>query len=298
MNGVSFKEGSLSSNSSSLTDLDADIYTIYADIQNYPVMLILTEINEATMDTLFTNTESVGALSGTAEWEARWTAWIFQVLAALSCVQTILGFTHNDLHTNNVVWSKTDEPYLYYKTKGDLTFRVPTFGKIFKIIDFGRAIFTINSQIFISDDFKDDNDAAGQYIFSPLVKNFKKEILPNPSFDMCRLAVSLLDGIFPKRPEQLEEGVILSKEPGLIVKETGSPLYNILWSWMVDDRGRTVFMNPDGSERFPDFDLYKHIAEFVHGAVPSRQIVKPIFEPFQISLKDIPEGVKMYSLFF
>jgi hypothetical protein len=296
MNDVGFAEGSDHEHSES-TGVDMDEYAIYADIQNYPVMLILTEMNKSTMDSLFSDVGAAGAEPGTAEWDARWTAWIFQVLAALSCAQTILGFTHNDLHTNNVVWSETSEPYLYYRTKADNVFRIPTFGKIFKIIDFGRAIFTINSQIFISDDFKDDNDAAGQYVFSPLVSKFKKEIPPNPSFDMCRLAVSLLDGLFPKRPEPLEGGGILSKEPGLIMKETVSPLYNILWSWMIDDKGRSIFMNPDGSERFPDFDLYKHIAEHVHGAIPSRQFGKPIFDSFQISSKDIPEGAKVYSLF-
>jgi len=295
MNEVSFVEGSLASSTES-SDQDND-YIIYADIQNYPVMLILSEINTATMDKLLTDFDSVGASPGTAEWEARWTAWIFQVLSAISCVQTILGFTHNDLHTNNVVWSETEEEFIYYKTQADVIFRVPTYGKLFKVIDFGRAIFTINSKMFISDDFKDDNDAAGQYIFSPLVQKFKKEILPNPSFDMCRLAVSLVDNVFPKRPDPLENGGILSDEPGLKVKETVSPLYNLLWSWMIDDRGRTVFINPDGTERFPDFDLYKHIAEYVHCAVPSRQFTKPIFEPFQISSKDIPEGVKVYSLF-
>jgi len=278
-------------------DSTEEEYVIYADIPEYPVMLILSEINEGTMDSLFTKFDSVGAIPGTADWESRWTAWMFQVLAALSCAQTILGLTHNDLHTNNIVWSETNLEYLYYKTKADNIFCVPTFGKLFKIIDFGRAIFTINSQMFISDDFKDDNEAAGQYVFSPLVDKFKKEIPPNPSFDMCRLAVSLLDGLFPKRPEELKDGGILSKERGLTMKETGSALYNILWSWMIDDKGRTVFMNPDGTERFPDFDLYKHIAEHVHGAIPYRQFTKPIFDTFQISLKDIPEGVKVYSLF-
>jgi hypothetical protein len=293
---MTFAEGSVSSGIDSI-DSNIDKYTIYADIEKYPVILILTEINEGTMDGLFTNFDSVGAAPGTPEWELRWTAWVFQILAALSCVQTILGLTHNDLHTNNIVWSATEEPYLYYSTRSNNVFKVPTFGKIFKIIDFGRAIFTVNSQMFISDDFKDDNDAAGQYVFSPLVQKFKKEIPPNPSFDMCRLAVSLLDGVFPKRPSPSDSNTVLSEEPGLTMKETVSPLYNILWSWMIDDKGRTVFMNPDGSERFPDFDLYKHIAEFIHGATPSLQFTKPIFDSFQVSSNEVTSGTKIYSLF-
>jgi hypothetical protein len=54
-------------------------------------------------------------------------------------------------------------------TSGQL-YKVPTFGKLFHIIDFGRAIFKINGTWFISDDFRAGNDAEGQYAFPPLVQ--------------------------------------------------------------------------------------------------------------------------------
>lgn len=272
-------------------------YIIYADIPNYPVMLILTEQNEGTMDMLFENSDIVGARIGTAEWEARWSAWLFQVIAGLSCIQTLLGFTHNDLHTNNIVWSTTADEFIYYRTRAGATFKVPTFGKIFRIIDFGRSIFTINGQMYISDDFKVGADAEGQYEFYPLVQKVKKEVLPNPSFDLCRLAVSLMDGVFPKTPGQKEGGSILSKERGLTVHETVSDLYNMVWSWMIDDNGKNIYINPDGSERFPTFDLYKHIAAHIHKAVPSQQIMNVVFDTFHISDNDVPSGTKVYSLF-
>ena len=284
------------SSSSASDDTDTyseepDKYSIYAEIQNYPVMLILTERNEGTMDSLFENPSLVGHQPGTPEWDEIWTAWTFQIIAALCCLQTLIGFTHNDLHTNNIVWTTTEQEYIVY-TSQTTTFRVPTFGRIFRIIDFGRSIFTINKQQFISDDFKNEHHAEGQYVFSPLVKKFDKEIPPNPSFDLCRLAVSLIEGVFPEKPAKKEGGAILSKEKGLTVYETVSPLYNILWSWMIDDEGRNIFINPDESERFPDFDLYKHIAEFVHKAIPSQQVGHEAFVRFQVDA-----GPKGYSLF-
>ena len=260
-------------------------------------MLILAEQNSGTMDILFENQAEVGAQPGSANWEVRWTAWIFQIIAALSCVQTVLGFTHNDLHTNNILWSETKDEFLYYSNRSGSVFRVPTFGKVFRIIDFGRAIFKINDQMFISDDFKTGNDAEGQYCFSPLVQKVVKKILPNPSFDLCRLAVSMIDGIFPKIPLSLNNGSVLSNEPGLIVYETESALYNMIWSWMIDINGRNIFINPDGSERFPDFDLYKHIAAYIQNAVPSQQFNKSAFDTFQLSPNDVPKGQKVYSLF-
>jgi hypothetical protein len=228
------------------------------------------------------------------EWEERWTAWLFQIVAALVCAQKIIGFTHNDLHTNNIVWTATEEEFLYYRTGAGVIYRVPTFGKIFKIIDFGRAIFTINGKMYISDDFKEDNDAGEQYTFSPLCEECEKEVPPNPSFDLCRLAVSLLGSLFPVKPDEIEDGDVLSKERGLVVKETVSELYNLLWSFMIDDAGKNVFMNPDESERFPNFDLYKHIAEYVHVAVPAEQVAKPIFGGFVFGGK---VEKKVYPLF-
>jgi len=294
MSDVCFEEKG-SQDSESESDEGEPEHMIYAEIPDYPVMIIITEKNANTMDMLFDNFGEVGALPGRSEWNNRWTAWLFQIVAALSVLQGMIGFTHNDLHSNNIVWSYTQEEYIIYKTRSGMHFKVPTYGKIFRIIDFGRAIFRINGQRFISDDFKKGNDADGQYVFSPLVQKFTKEIPPNPSFDLARLSVSIIDGIFPKKPSTKPGADILSSEPGLIVHETVSELYNLLWTWMIDDEGKNIFTCPNGNERFPDFDLYKHIAEFVHGAVPSKQFFTPAFQVFRVEEEAI--SGKVYSLF-
>ena len=275
---------------------DTDNLRVYAELSDFPVMLIAIENNSGTMDALFDNYEEIGAKPGTPEWEIRWSAWVFQVLAALSVAQALIGLTHNDLHTNNIVWTPTSEEFFYYTLKSGAVFKVPTFGKLFRIIDFGRAIFTINGTQFISDDFRPNNDADGQYSFRPLHPKPKMEVPPNPSFDLSRLAVSMFEALFPDEPEDKEGGTILSSEEDLVMRETVSPLCNCLWSWMLDDEGRNVLIEPNGDERFPGFDLYKHIAASVHGAVPSQQFKHPAFDRFQVNPSEVG-AVKKWSLF-
>jgi hypothetical protein len=275
---------------------EEDNYSIYADIYNFPVMTIFSENNIDTMDSLL-NLDTSSEEPGTEEWEAKWSAWIFQVIAALCVMQKILGMTHNDLHTNNIVWSPTDIEFLYYKGANGTVWKVPTYGKIFRLIDFGRSIYTINGKMFVSDDFRNGNDAAGQYSFSPLFSNPKEVVAPNPSFDLSRLAVSLFEALFPQKPEDTESKKILSEEDGLVVRETKSDLYNILWTWMVDEEDKNILMEPDGSERFPDFDLYKHIAAYCKNAYPDEQIYKKPFSNFIVPSNQVPEGAKQYPLF-
>jgi hypothetical protein len=279
-----------SQNSDSGSDVE-----IFAEVKNFPVMMIFTESSEDTMDSLLDKYDDLGCEPGSDEWEALWTAWIFQVIAALTVAQRIFGFTHNDLHTNNIVWEATDKEFLFYKSVDGTVFMVPTFGKIFKIIDFGRSIFKINDTMFYSDDFREGNDAGDQYSFADLRTHTEMETVhANPSFDLSRFTVSLFDALFPEPPPKRKNGATLSKEEGLIVKETESDLYNLLWSWLICDDGHNVLVDQLGDERYPDFDLYKVIAAQVHGAIPSQQIRKPIFECFHFK-GHVDE--KIYALF-
>ncbi len=273
---------------------------IMAKINNFPVMMIITEPSKGTMDDLLNHFEDLECGPGDRRWEELWTAWIFQILAALSVLQTFFGFSHNDLHTNNIVWDTTEEKYLYYSNRDGTVWRIPTYGKIFRLIDFGRSIFWVNQKLFFSDDFREGNDAAEQFAFGPLHSGNEEEeeIHPNPSFDLCRLAVSMFEGIFPVTPEKRKGGAVLSNEPGLLVKETKSNLYNLLWSWMIDEDGRNVLMDPDGRERYPDFDLYKVITQKVHCAVPREQIMRPMFDQFRVGKKNVPKSARVYNLFF
>jgi hypothetical protein len=167
------------------------------------------------------------------------------------------------------MYIETDEPYLYYTYK-DIHYKVPTFGRIFKIIDFGRAIYSWEGKQFISDSFHPDGDAATQYNIEPF-RDFSKPILePNYSFDLCRLACSMVDML----PDD-------------------SAVYDLVEEWCNDDKHRNVMYKKNGEERYPDFKLYKMIARTVHNHVPELQLTKPIFAQYRTT--EIHESMNLNS---
>lgn len=264
---------------------------IWLEIKDMPVIIINQEAQEGVMDDLLDGDEYG------SQWEAQWIAWLFQVVAVLSFLQKAICFTHNDLHSNNIIWRKTDKKYLYYKLKDGATWRVPTYGKIFSLIDFGRSIFKLGKHQWISDDHWPDQDAGDQYNFGPFYDSTKPKCTPNNSFDLCRLAVSLIDGLFDEPPPKKKgkKVPIMSKEGDWTMYETRSQLYNLLWSWTVDDSGQTVFESRDGTEKYDGFELYIHIAQDVHSAVPREQLSKPVFQGF-VWKNPVPDKETVYQL--
>lgn len=277
---------------------DSDGCNVFLTVKKFPVMMIFTEKNTSTMDDLLENYEEVGAEPETDGWEDRWSAWLFQIIAALTVAQTLFKFTHNDLHTNNIVWAETEQEFLYYTTLNKKVYKVPTYGKIFKIIDFGRSIFSLNEHLFISDDFSEGNDADTQYNFPPLSNKTEEPIVyPNPSFDLARLSISLIEGLFPETPRDKLNAKILSKEKGRVVKETISDLYNMLWFWLIDEKGENILLDENDNERFPDFQLYVHISMHCKNAVPKDQLKQKVFQKYLIKDINIPKDTKVYSLY-
>lgn len=272
-------------------------FDICLELPNMPIITIAQEAQDGVMDELLEEDTIDGFERETQEWENRWTAWMFQVVAALTFLQSAICFTHNDLHSNNILWRKTDQKYLFYRKRDGTIWRVPTFGKIFTIIDFGRSIFRLGRHLWVSDDHWPEQDAGDQYNFGPFFDHSKPKVPPNPSFDLCRLAVSLIDGLFDEPPPKKKgKGVpVMSQEGSWKVYETRSPLYNLLWSWTVNDKGETIYETEDGEEKYDGFDLYIRIAQDVHGAVPQEQLHRPIFQQFVWKNKVSSED-KIYSL--
>ena len=253
-------------------------YDIFIKIPNLPVALIYQEAHDGTMDSLLDEEELDGCKHGSKAWEQKWIAWLWQVVAALAFLQRTIGFTHNDLHTNNIVWRKTKKQYLYYKTHKGTIWRIPTYGKIFAVIDFGRAIFHLENKKWLSNDFLPGEDAHGQYNFGPIYDKDCPKIAPNYSFDLCRLAISMIDGLYPEdKPDSM--------------------LFKLLWSWTLDDEGNTVYEDLEGEERYSGFKLYMAIASDCHNAVPREQLEKEIFDKFKVEDKSsIPKGSKIYHV--
>jgi hypothetical protein len=153
---------------------------------------------------------------------------------------------------------------------------VPTYGKIYKIIDFGRSIYTYAGKIFCSDSFATDGDAATQYNFEPFYDNTKPIINPNYSFDLCRLACSIY------------EFVIDHENPGKL-----NQLQTTIHRWCIDDRGKNVLYKKNGDERYPEFKLYKMISRTVHNHTPESQLHFPYFKQFATK---IPNKIDVMDL--
>lgn len=196
-------------------------------------------------------------------------AWLAQVIFALTYAQRTFGFVHNDLHVMNVMYVPTDKEYVYYGVGGKI-YRVPTFGKLIKIIDFDRASFSVKvskmkeARFFMSDQFHQDEEAGGQYNIAPFYNPKYPELKPNPSFDLVRLATSMFWDCFPKGPCEEYES---------------NPIYRMFMQWTTLPDGKSVlFRNVaegDMSDRYHGFHLYKAIARYCRDtAVPRKQIEK------------------------
>ena len=254
------------SNSNSNSDIEE---TIEAIIPQFPVQVIGMEYCENTFDDLI--------LSDELKDEKEWFSAFMQIIMILITYQKTFAFTHNDLHTNNVMYNTTDKKYLYYCYKKKY-YKVPTFGRLFKIIDFGRSIYKYNGKVFCSDSFQTGGDAATQYNTEPYFNEKKPRLEPNYSFDLCRLACSIFDYLV----DDLDEVKDLSK---------CDPVKKLIVEWCLDDKGINLLYKNNGVDRYPDFKLYKMIARCVHNHTPQAQLERPEFKSFEYTKKDIPTEV-------
>jgi hypothetical protein len=230
----------------------------YAYIENFPANLIFLEKCTNTLDSLFMHHEID---------EKNGAAYLMQIIMSLIAFQKAFHFTHNDLHTNNIMYIDTDIEFLYYKYNNKF-YKVPTYGKIFKIIDFGRAIYRFKDKIYCSDSFAPKGDAHTQYNTEPYFNEKKPRVEPNLSFDLCRLGTSIYDFILQDEDE-----------PRDAFQET-------IYRWCLDDAGKNIMYRRDGEERYPGFKLYKMIARNAHAHTPQEQLKYPIFSQFAMNPLD------------
>jgi hypothetical protein len=237
-------------------------------IPKFPVQVIGMEYCENTFDDLI--------LSNDLKPE-EWFSAFMQIIMILITYQKAFSFTHNDLHSNNVMYNHTDKKYIYYCYKKQ-NYKVPTFGRIFKIIDFGRSIYKFDGKLFCSDSFQNGNDAATQYNTEPYFNEKKPRLEPNFSFDLCRLACSIFDYVV----EDISEIKNL---------EECDPVKKLIVEWCLDDKGINMLYKNNGIDRYPDFKLYKMIARCVHNHTPQAQLERPEFKEYTKFKGDVPPDV-------
>jgi|UniRef100_A0A6C0ISQ8 hypothetical protein len=231
----------------------SSIEETHAIIYDYPVQVICLEKCNNTLDNLFENNQVN---------EEKGACILFQIVMILLCYQKVFHFTHNDLHTNNIMYNETEENHLYYKYKNQY-YKVPTHGKLFKLIDFGRSIYKFEGTTFCSDSFAASGDASSQYNCEPYMNEDKPRIDPNMSFDLCRLGCSIYDFIIHDDDEK-----------------NYNQLQKTIQRWCTDDNGKNVLYKKNGDDRYPNFKLYKMIARSVHTHTPEEQLKQDYFKQF------------------
>ena len=247
---------------------------LMASINQFPVQVIAMEKCYDTLDSLIVESEEDMK-------DAEWGSMIIQVLMSLLAYQKCFSFTHNDLHTNNIMYVPTEKTYLYYKFNGQ-HYKVPTFGRLYKIIDFGRAIYKFRGNVICSDSYHPKGDAATQYNFEPYFNEKKPRLEPNLSFDLCRLGCSLFDFVI----DDIEEH---PNSPNTAAKR-------LIIEWCKDDKGRNILYKNNGEERYPDFKLYKMIARTVHNHSPEDVIKQGYFSRYLVSRKKINKNAKVMNI--
>ena len=168
----------------------------------------------------------------------------------------------------------TDKKFIIYKLCNTY-YKVPTYGKIFKIIDFGRSIYKFRGKLLCSDSFHKDGDAATQYNFEPFFNDKKPRLEPSYSFDLCRLGCALYD---------------------YFIDEPRTSIVKIILEWIKDDKGRNILYKKNGDERYPDFKLYKMIARSVSKHIPINVLQNPLFDKFKITKKQIKKHNKIIDI--
>lgn len=191
---------------------------------------------------------------------------LFQIIFTLTFLQKHFNFTHNDLHINNIMYKSTNISHLYYKYN-NMYFKVPTYGYIFKIIDFGRSIYTFKNKTYFNDVYSKYGEAEGQYHYPiPNVALYKEDrykldIIPNNSFDMCRLSTTMLDFL-----------------------DESEDLYKFLNKIVIDKNGKNIYDDMSDS-----FDLYIDIAKYSCNGIPRILLVNDIFKEYKTKKRYFPK---------
>lgn len=229
----------------------------WATFKNVPVQLTIMEKLQGTLYDLFTLDKN----------PEKHYVWLIQVIFALAYAQRNFGFVHNDLHGNNIMYQSTTKEFLYYM-HNSITYKIPTYGYILKIIDFDRGIGYVKlpgmkePRLFMSDQFAAEDEAGGQYNFEPFYKEKYPVIKPNPSFDLVRLATSLFWDLFPMGPKYDDY--------------QSQKLFKMFMRWLTLPDNTSILFHKQNPklDRYFGFDLYKAIARYSKDtAIPRKEIV-------------------------
>ena len=259
--------GGLSDSEYSGSSHESDVFEV--EFYDVPSFIVVMEKCDDTLEHVLN--------SGAPDEEI--SAILMQVIFTIAAYQRVYKFTHNDLHCNNIMYVRTDRENLYYQYNGQ-KYKVPTHGKIFKVIDFDRAIYQYKGVPLMGDCYRQGDVASNQYNWGEYYDTNRREIPPNESFDMCRFGCSLFDMLI---------------DPDDDVNDLKTPLKRFIARLCLDDGGKSILYKSNEMERYPDFKLYKMIARKVHSCKPVDLVDNPLFDRFRARTK-LPRKARVMNI--
>jgi hypothetical protein len=171
-----------------------------------------------------------------------WYAIFFQLAYGLAVANKLFNFVHSDLHECNVMFTETEEEFIYY-TINDKIYRIPTYGKIVKIIDFARSALKFGNKWILSNHYNENKEAYGIYDIPDENGQYTDEddIKPNPSFDLVRFFTTISQ----------------------YVEDNNEDVYNFIYKWSYDDDKERNMIDEEN-----EFELYVDIAHNCHNTEP------------------------------
>ena len=228
----------------------------FVNIMNFPIEILCMEKFDITLTKL--------VKEGIKNNE--WKSILFEICFGMAIAQKHYSFVHNDLHSDNIMFKDIEKEYKYYKYENINTyFKVPTYKRETKVIDFARGIIKVGKKTYFSDVFKKDGDAGGQYNY---LNKFKKKL--NFSFDLARLGTTINE--------------YLCGDIELL--ET----FKFVNLWCIDKKGDN-FNNMED-----DFSLYINICKNAKNAIPRIQLENEYFKEYIIEPTKIPNNEHIYYL--
>lgn len=198
-------------------------------------------------------------------------SFTFQIFSAIMTMNSLYGIKHNDLHFGNIMIKKTDEEYLYYSLNNTF-YRIPTFGFIICILDWGRSTYDFNGYSGKNKIYTSPRDCFRQYIYKRINnKGYSPvELDENRWTDIVMASHSIL--------REFNEVVINTPLEDLLLK-------NIR---MEDEEYLDI--------NIFDWDLYVDITENKFNIKPRELITNKIFHNFIIKKKSI-KNKQIYKIY-
>ena len=209
---------------------------LYIEKREVPVYLLALEKTDYDIDFIKSINENIDITT--------LKTLLFQVFAAIFAIYNLFGIKHNDLHIGNIMLTNTDIEFLYYQSDEHF-YKVPTYGFLIKIIDWGRATYKFNSNEGKNTIFNRGEMCNGQYQYTMPNKPSLGYYYKNKWSDIVLISHSLLHNFpdistYPLIYKLLRNNIKTKKGPFVTTKDFNWDVYEFIGNSSFTIRPRTI----------------------------------------------------------